>query len=209
MRDTEARIRQTLQLDYETFVNASFFLQGKADQFTQQRPADRKRILGSILGLEVWETYRRRTLERRREVETEIDSLEGRLDEIRRELNEEEVRKTRLKELESELERLSDARQVQEKTLDNVRQVLATLAEQEKLVAALGKQLDAASQRMVDLELRLRERREERQVHAQVLERAAEMRQPMRPGNGRGRIWNAGVRSPCVTASMKSGGRRR
>jgi exonuclease SbcC len=175
LRDTEARIRQTLQLDYETFVNASFFLQGKADQFTQQRPADRKRILGSILGLEVWETYRRRTLERRREVDTEIDSLEGRLDEIRRELNEEETRKTRLKELESELERLSEARQVQEKTLENVRQVLATLAEQEKLVAALGKQLDAASRRMVDLEIRLRERREERQVHAQVLERAAEI----------------------------------
>jgi exonuclease SbcC len=175
LRDTEARIRQTLQLDYETFVNASFFLQGKADQFTQQRPADRKRILGSILGLEVWETYRRRALERRREVEAEIDSLEGRLDEIRRELSEEETRKTRLRELEAELERLSEARKVQERTLDNVRQVLATLAEQEKLVATLGKQLDAASRRFVDLETRLRGRLEERQVHAQVLERAAEI----------------------------------
>ena len=55
LRETERRIQQTLQLDYETFVNASFFLQGKADQFTQQRPSDRKRILGNILGLEVWE----------------------------------------------------------------------------------------------------------------------------------------------------------
>lgn len=34
-RDTQARIESTLRLDYETFVNASFFLQGKADQFTQ------------------------------------------------------------------------------------------------------------------------------------------------------------------------------
>ena len=33
LRDTEARIQETLNLDYETFVNASFFLQGKADQF--------------------------------------------------------------------------------------------------------------------------------------------------------------------------------
>ena len=33
-RDTQARIEQTLRLDYETFINASFFLQGKADQFT-------------------------------------------------------------------------------------------------------------------------------------------------------------------------------
>ena len=175
LRETEARIRQTLQLDYETFVNASFFLQGKADQFTQQRPGDRKRILGSILGLEVWETYRRRTLNRRREVETEIDGLEGRLDEIRRELNEEETRKTRLKELEAELERLSETRMVQESTLDSINQVLATLAEQGKLVAALGKQMDTASRRFVDLETRLRARREEREAYSQVLERAADI----------------------------------
>ncbi|MCJ7658294.1 MAG: SMC family ATPase [Anaerolineales bacterium] len=172
LRETEACIRQTLQLDYETFVNASFFLQGKADQFTQQRPGDRKRILGSILGLEVWETYRRRALSRRREVETEIDGLEGRLDEIRRELNEEGIRITRLEELQAELERLSETRMVQESTLDTVKQVLATLAEQAKLVTALGKQMDAASRRFVDLETRLRARREERQDHAQVLERA-------------------------------------
>ncbi len=172
LRETEACIRQTLQLDYETFVNASFFLQGKADQFTQQRPGDRKRILGSILGLEVWETYRRRALSRRREVETEIDGLEGRLDEIRRELNEEGIRITRLEELQTELERLSETRMLQESALDSVKQVLATLAEQGKLVAALGKQMDAASRRFVDLETRLRARREERQVHVQVLERA-------------------------------------
>ena len=51
-RETQAKIEQTLRLDYETFVNASFFLQGKADQFTQQRSGDRKRILASILGLD-------------------------------------------------------------------------------------------------------------------------------------------------------------
>ena len=175
LRETEACIRQTLQLDYETFVNASFFLQGKADQFTQQRPGDRKRILGSILGLEVWETYRRRALSRRREVETEIDGLEGRLDEIRRELNEEGIRITRLEELQAELERLSETRMVQESTLDTVKQVLATLAEQAKLVTALGKQMDAASRRFVDLETRLRARREEQQDHAQVLERAVDI----------------------------------
>ena len=52
-RDTQARIEQTLRLDYETFINASFFLQGKADQFTQKKASDRKTILGSILGLEI------------------------------------------------------------------------------------------------------------------------------------------------------------
>ena len=62
LRNTQELIEHTLRLDYETFVNASFFLQGKADQFTQQKPGDRKRILGSILGLEVWETYKLRVM---------------------------------------------------------------------------------------------------------------------------------------------------
>ncbi|MCU0489842.1 MAG: SMC family ATPase, partial [Anaerolineales bacterium] len=69
MTETTARIQETLRLDYETFVNASFFLQGKADQFTQQRPGDRKRILSNILGLEIWGEYQKKALALRRGVE--------------------------------------------------------------------------------------------------------------------------------------------
>ena len=29
LRETQSRIEQTLRLDYETFINAAFFLQGK------------------------------------------------------------------------------------------------------------------------------------------------------------------------------------
>ncbi len=89
LRDTEARIQETLNLDYDTFVNASFFLQGKADQFTQQRPADRKRILTSILGLEIWEAYRQGAADRRRRVENDIHAIDGRMQEITAELAEE------------------------------------------------------------------------------------------------------------------------
>ncbi|HNB54098.1 MAG TPA: AAA family ATPase, partial [Anaerolineales bacterium] len=75
LRETQRRIEETLRLDYDTFVNAAFFLQGKADQFTQQRPADRKRILSSILGLETWETSRKPAADRRKLVESDIDTL--------------------------------------------------------------------------------------------------------------------------------------
>src|SRR5690606_333490 len=33
LRETDAKINNTLRLDYESFINASFFLQGKADAF--------------------------------------------------------------------------------------------------------------------------------------------------------------------------------
>jgi len=76
MIETQGRINETLHLDYDTFINASFFLQGKADQFTQQNASQRKQVLGSILGLEVWEDYRERTAERRKEIEREIAGID-------------------------------------------------------------------------------------------------------------------------------------
>jgi exonuclease SbcC len=175
LRDTESRIQQTLRLDYETFVNASFFLQGKADQFTQQRPGDRKRILSSILGLEVWETYRQRAFERRRQVEAEIASLDGRLKEINAELAEEEARKKRLKSLQSDLDRLSQERLVQEKALETVRQAAAFLAEKKKNVDMLARQVDSARSRLQALEQRTHERQTERDELAGVLARAEQI----------------------------------
>jgi DNA repair protein SbcC/Rad50 len=175
LRDTEAAIVRTLRMDYETFVNASFFLQGKADQFTQQRPGDRKRILSSILGLEVWETYRLRTAEQRKQVEAEIARLDGGLAEIKVELAEEETRRARLKQLESDLERVTNLRAAQEAALESVRKYAATLQEQRKLVETLQRQVDTATTRLADLQGRLAERQAERAGYAALLERAAQI----------------------------------
>jgi DNA repair protein SbcC/Rad50 len=175
LRDTEAAIVRTLRMDYETFANASFFLQGKADQFTQQRPGDRKRILSSILGLEVWETYRLRAAEQRKQVEAEIARLDGALDEIKSELAEEETRRARLKQLESDLERVAHLRAAQEDALESVRKYTATLQEQRKLVEALQRQVQAATTRLADLQSRLAERQGERAGYAALLERAAQI----------------------------------
>jgi exonuclease SbcC len=175
LRDTQAYIEKILRLDYETFVNASFFLQGKADQFTQQKTGDRKRILGSILGLEVWETYRQRVIERRRAVESEILGLDGRMQEINAELGEEEARTERLATLQIELKRLAKARKVQEKLLEQARKVDATLAEQRKLVDMLARQLQSAQLRQSELEQRLTTRIQERETFNQRVANAKEI----------------------------------
>lgn len=175
LRETEARIQATLRMDYETFINASFFLQGKADQFTQQRSGDRKRILGSILGLEVWESYRRRAAERRRLVEDDISGLDGRIHEISAELTEEGARVERLEELEADLARLELERRNQEAAVENVRRIIATLEEQEKLVGALARQAEAATQRLDEMQTRLEARCQERDSYAEIFSRAGEV----------------------------------
>jgi exonuclease SbcC len=176
LRETQARIESTLRMNYETFANASFFLQGKADQFTQQRPGDRKRILGSILGLEIWESYQRLAADRRKAIEAEIASLDGRLEEIDAELEEETTRKARLKELRSELDRLSASRLAQEAVLEQVRKTAAQLEEQHKLVDALAKQLDGYNRQIAESQMRLAERRQEQAQFQDTLGRAEEIK---------------------------------
>ncbi len=62
--ETQKKIEALLRLDFETFVNSAFLMQGRADEFTTKTPAQRKQVLGSILGLSRWEVYETRAKER-------------------------------------------------------------------------------------------------------------------------------------------------
>jgi exonuclease SbcC len=174
-RATQARIESILRLDYETFVNASFFLQGKADQFTQQKASERKRILASILGLEQWEIYKERTAERRKSLEREVDTLDGRLAEVNAELGEAEERKAKLKGLETQLKELTATRQTQETALEQIKKLSAALAEQRKLVETLESALERSRRELSALSARLAAREAEAATHAALVRRAADV----------------------------------
>lgn len=174
-RETQARIEQTLRLDYDTFVNASFFLQGKADQFTQQNPGKRKEVLSNILGLEMWEEYKNRSAERRKVIEREVTTIEARIAEIDAELAEEETRKTRLAELESTLSQLTSARTAQESVLESIKMAVAALEEQRKLVATLNTSLQRSQTQLAGLETRLAAREVDHASYASLVNRAKEI----------------------------------
>ena len=174
-RDTQARIEQTLRLDYETFINASFFLQGKADQFTQKKASERKAVLSTILGLEIWDTYKERTAEKRKAIENEVNSIDGRIAEIDVELAEEDVRKSRLLELETNLKQLSAARTAQENILENIKKTAAVLSEQRKLVETLARSLGNVRSSLTGFEARLAEKENDQSKLADLIQRAKEI----------------------------------
>lgn len=174
-KETQRRIEQILRLDYDTFVNASFFLQGKADLFTQQSPSRRKEVLGNILGMEVWEAHKALTAERRRRLEGEMASISGRLGEIETELAEEDERRARLKGLETELARVAGSRRAQTSTLESARKTHEALERQRAL---LNEQVAALSRTRTDLESmesRLEDRRAARSESGAVTRRAAQI----------------------------------
>ena len=174
-RETQTRIEQTLRLDYETFVNASFFLQGKADQFTQQNASRRKDVLSNILGLEIWEEYKNRTAEKRKSIESRVEEIDGRVAEIDAELAEEDARKNRLGELQSRLNQLSAAREAQESILQNIKRSAALLDEQRKLTSTLLAGLERTRTHLASLESRLADKEADRASYADLVNRAREI----------------------------------
>ncbi|MBI2941358.1 MAG: SMC family ATPase, partial [Chloroflexi bacterium] len=86
--ETQRKIDELLRLDYDTFINSAFILQGRADEFTRKTPTERKTILAELLGLERYDrlTEQARAEARRVEVnlratEMEIQRLDDRLKE--------------------------------------------------------------------------------------------------------------------------------
>lgn len=175
VRETDKRIRETLRLDYETFVNASFFLQDKADEFTQQRPTERKKILGNILGLEVWEEYRQGAAERRKRIESQITELQGRLQEVANELNEEQQRKEQLSELDTTLQQLAGKRGAHEQAVQQMRILAANVDTLAKAAESQQTSLQRAETQLATLRQRLEQRSSEHAQNQALIARAKEI----------------------------------
>ena len=126
--ETERLIERTLRMSYETFTSSSFIQQGRADTFTTNSPAERKRILAEILELGYYDELEARARERFKAREAQL------LDE-RRLAQDWEAEIARRPEYQSEIDRL--------------RAQLATLEAQ---LGQLEDQLTQARERVAQLE---------------------------------------------------------
>jgi DNA repair protein SbcC/Rad50 len=86
IKATEDRINSLLRLDYSTFINSAFLVQGRADEFTKKTPAERKAILGEILGLESWTQFEDRAKQHLRATEQEQAQIDAQIEGIDAEL---------------------------------------------------------------------------------------------------------------------------
>ena len=79
MRETQQHIDTVVGLDYDTFINSAFLLQGRSDEFTKKRPGERKEILSRILNLSRYEALYEMAVGRERDArkaneQAEIDT---------------------------------------------------------------------------------------------------------------------------------------
>ncbi len=138
LRETQNQIIDLLRLDYDTFVNSAFLQQGRADAFTIKRPAERKQILGDILGLDQWREYEDRAKEILKRIEHNLGMIDMRLGEIAQR--------------EAEEPALRHALEVAEGALAEATQLREQAEERYNEVAGAEEQMNAAKARLARAE---------------------------------------------------------
>jgi exonuclease SbcC len=146
--ETQAKIVSILHLDYETFINSAFLLQGHADEFTIKQPRKRKEVLTKILGLSRYDELEERAKNHAREGEgrsqglsadiADIDQELGRRGEYEVELAEEQISLAQLEEEIKGKEGLIRTLRQQSESLEHKREQLIEI---ERLIKETGEEL--------------------------------------------------------------------
>lgn len=139
IRESQERIIGLLKLDYETFTNSAFIMQGRADQFTVKSPTERKKVLAEILGLEQYDRLEEEAKSRARDRAGIVVMKKAEIERIDRDLLRRPDYVRRLEEVEDDLTEkqaglaeirgeLTDIR-TREQKLEQTRDRLAEIAE--------------------------------------------------------------------------------
>jgi exonuclease SbcC len=172
---TQSRLEELLRMSYETFTNASFLLQGRADEFTVKRPGERKRILGDLLGVSRWELYREEAARRKRNSENELASIEGRLEEIESDLEAEPERQKQLEIARKDHEVSRQQRETQEELVQTIRAYEAAVGQQRTLIRGLESNLEQATSALQRQEQMRDARHEEWDLYQKVISQATDI----------------------------------
>ncbi|MBN9386456.1 MAG: SMC family ATPase [Chloroflexi bacterium] len=86
-RGTQEEIVKALRMEYDTFINSAFLLQGRADEFMTRTPGERKKVLSDILGLSFYDDLETAAKEEAREAEQRRRRLDERLAELNQDLD--------------------------------------------------------------------------------------------------------------------------
>lgn len=80
--ETQAKIKELLGLDAETFTSSSMILQGRAGEFTSRAPAQRKAVLAQILGLEQYAGLQDRAKDQLTQTNYQIAAINAKLEQL-------------------------------------------------------------------------------------------------------------------------------
>ena len=154
IRETQEHLIRILGLDYQTFINSAFLLQGRSDEFTKKKPGDRKEILGRILNLSKYDRLAMMARDRQRKLAGEIDVLDREIERLSISLENEDTWKSRLVEVVAELEERNKGR-------DLLREQIAAISEELGALESQQKEADSLKDQISRLQVQTDEEKEE------------------------------------------------
>ncbi len=162
LNETAARIRNLLGMDYDTFVNSAFLLQGRSDEFTRKTPSERKDVLSSILGLDLYEILQAAARNKRSEWQDSVTRTEGALtqtrtalDELADPTDELAVIERRLTALAGELDTAASEAAERRASVEGLRRKQAELAAAERRIATLREDIERTGAAMAAVRQRI------------------------------------------------------
>ncbi len=177
IRATQSAIDKLLRMDYDTFTNSAFLLQGKADAFTTRTPAERKQVLADILGLGLYDSYEQRAKDQGRDVERQLDQLDARLKGIDVELARRPEHEAALARAGARVAELSAAVKETEGTLRTLQAELHALERQQVALQGLERRLAQTERELGEIAAKVSERQARLESYEQALAERGEIEQ--------------------------------
>lgn len=168
LRDTGRIIKRILRMDYKTFINSAYIQQGRADEFTKQTVADRKKILADILDLSRYDALEQKAKQRRNDADQKIQELEQDISRIEAELANEERYRT-------DLAKSQEERQALESRITEVEGELRQLQTRKAELDAQANRIKEVQQQIASWQAEVRSLRAQHQEQKVRVERAREI----------------------------------
>ncbi|MDE2740979.1 MAG: SMC family ATPase [Gemmatimonadota bacterium] len=166
---TQRRINELLSMDYDTFVNSAFIVQGRADEFTQKNARQRKEVLGRILGLGRYDQLQGMARVRYQEHQRQSETLQTRLSELDAELAKREGYESKLRAVDDRLALLGSKISSREKAQAKLEAQRLELVKIRQRVAELERAQQRVAERAQQVSAELENLREQQRQDSEIL----------------------------------------
>jgi len=148
-RETQERIIKTLKLDYQTFINSAFILQGRIDEFSRKTARERKEVLSEILGLSHYDELANLAKTHLKGINNIIMNKDGRLEYIAQELAQVDFYKEKIKELSESHSRISRKIKEKEEQINKLKERVGFLQHKSEEFDELIRRIEQLGQEIV------------------------------------------------------------
>ena len=141
-KEVNKRIKEILGINHDVFLNAIYIKQGEIDNLINIRPAERKKIIGEILGIGRYEKVWREMGDVISRFKNKLENIKGQLS--RKEVVEKEIEdvKKEIENMERELNRLKEDCKKIEGEYQNKKKILEEYNEKERKYNELKSKID-------------------------------------------------------------------